>query len=44
MEALILCEHNWSFVKLRSVHTQIVRKQGPRSRWARAPVNIFKIK
>ena len=26
MEALILCEHNWSFVKLRSVHAQIVRK------------------
>ena len=26
METLILCEHNWSFVKLRSVHAQIVRK------------------
>ena len=26
METLIACEHNWSFVKLRSVHAQIVYK------------------
>ena len=26
MEMLNVCEHNWIFVKLRSVHAQIVRK------------------
>ena len=44
MEVLILSEHNWRFVKLRSVHAQIVRKFNPDSvfyRVSRAHYQFF---